>query len=124
MNYVAAASEDGESYFVVDAPLKRTWDRLALVLPDVGFDVVDMDSSKGLYYVSYKDNTGFWSSLFSGKKMDIKDGNYRLVVKAADDAEKTEIRFHNSDDAALSNDALKTVYDTVAEVMTKARDVN
>ncbi|KFZ38364.1 lipoprotein [Shewanella mangrovi] len=124
MSYVAATSEDGEGYWIADAPLKRTWDRLALALPDVGLEVVDMDSSKGLYYLSFKDDTGFWDSFFGGKKMDIKDGNYRLILKAAaDDTSKTELRFHNAEDQKIDAEALKTVYDTISSAVTQDRQV-
>ncbi|WP_417760569.1 outer membrane protein assembly factor BamC [Shewanella sp.] len=122
INYVAPATDSDEGVFVVDAPLKRTWDRLTLVLPDVGFNVVDMDSNKGLYYLSFKDNTGFWSSLFGSKKMNLENGNYRMVVtKAANDTEKTEIRFHDNEDKPVDADVLQSVYDNVAEMMTKNR---
>ncbi|QSX35299.1 outer membrane protein assembly factor BamC [Shewanella avicenniae] len=124
MSFVAAANEDGEGYFVADAPLKRTWDRIALSLPEIGLEVVDMDSAKGVYYLAFKDNSSFWDSFFGGKNMNIKNGNYRLLLKAAEDTSKTEVRFHNASDEKIDAEALKTVYDAIASVVTQDRKTN
>lgn len=69
------------SYWLADAPFKRTWDRLRIVLPEMGFEVVDMDSNKGLYYINVTDDSGFWSSLWNEKELPVKEGSYRMILK-------------------------------------------
>ncbi|TCN83384.1 outer membrane protein assembly factor BamC [Shewanella fodinae] len=125
MSYVAAANDKDEGYWLADAPLKRTWDRLALVLPEVGFEVVDMDSAKGLYYVKFNDTSGFWSSLFSDDSIKLKDkANYRLLVaQDKNDANKTEIRIRDNEDQPLSEDKVQSVYKAVSGIMSEDRKI-
>ncbi|MDF0535758.1 outer membrane protein assembly factor BamC [Shewanella yunxiaonensis] len=125
VTYVTAASDKDESFWLADAPLKSTWDRLAIVLPEVGFEVIDMDSAKGLYYVKFNDTSGFWSSLFSDDEIKLKNkDNYRLLVKQdAKDSNKTEIRIRDNEDQPLSNDKVESVYKAVSNVMSEDRKV-
>ncbi|WP_394205434.1 outer membrane protein assembly factor BamC [Shewanella waksmanii] len=111
------------SYWIADAPFKRTWDRLRIVLPELGFEIVDMDSNKGLYYINVTDDSGFWSSLWSEKKLPIDEGSYRLLLKDAEEAGKTRIDLHNAEDQPLSNEVVEAVYDGLAELMSEDRKV-
>ncbi len=115
---------DSESYWVADAPFKRTWDRLRLVLPELGLEVVDMDSSKGLFYVNLNDNSGFWSSLWGDNKLALKEGSYRLLLQeSAANKEQTEIRLHDVADQPLANETVEAVYQNLADLMREDRKV-
>ncbi|MBO2649672.1 outer membrane protein assembly factor BamC [Shewanella algae] len=113
---------DSESYWVADAPFKRTWDRLRIVLPELGLEVVDMDSSKGLFYVNLNDNSGFWSSLWGDNKLALKEGSYRLLLQeSAANKEQTEIRLHDVADQPLANETVEAVYQNLADLMREDR---
>ncbi|NRD74190.1 outer membrane protein assembly factor BamC [Shewanella sp. VB17] len=111
------------SYWLADAAFKQTWDRLRIVLPELGFDIVDMDSSKGLYYINVNDDSGFWSSLWSEKELPIQEGSYRLQLKENATKDKTEIYLHDDEDKAVDNVVVEAVYEGLAELMKEDRKV-
>ncbi|MFQ6372363.1 outer membrane protein assembly factor BamC [Shewanella sp. YIC-542] len=123
--YVAPSDANDEGYWLSEAPLKRTWDRLSIVLPEVGFEVVDMDSAKGLYYIRFNNDSGFWNSLFSDNNIELDDQeNYRLLVTAHKaDNQKTEIRIRDNEDKPLTQAQVQSVYQAVAEVMAEDRKI-
>ncbi|WP_108946456.1 outer membrane protein assembly factor BamC [Shewanella halifaxensis] len=120
VNLINEAEE--QAYWLADAKFKRTWDRLRIVLPEMGFEIVDMDSNKGLLYINVTDDSGFWSSLWSEKELPIEAGSYRIELKdGADD--KTEIHLLNSENEPLSNEVVSAVYDGFSELMQEDRKV-
>jgi len=123
----APASIEGEaaeqSYWLADAPFQRTWDRLRIVLPEMGFEIVDMDSNKGLYYINVNDDSGFWSSLWSEKKLPVEEGSYRMLLKEGDSEDKTRIYLHDAEDKPLDNIAVEAVYEGFSELMQEDRKI-
>lgn len=75
------SEQDEPAYWLANAKFKRTWDRLRIVLPEMGFEIVDMDSNKGLLYINVVDDSGFWSSLWGEKKLSLDEGSYRIELK-------------------------------------------
>ncbi|MCL1137416.1 outer membrane protein assembly factor BamC [Shewanella pneumatophori] len=120
VNLVNEAEE--QAYWLADAKFKRTWDRLRIVLPEMGFEIVDMDSNKGLLYINVTDDSGFWSSLWSEKELPIEAGSYRIELKdGAND--KTEIHLLNAENQPLSNEVVTAVYEGFSELMQEDRKV-
>jgi len=121
----APASIEGEaaeeSYWLAEAPFQRTWDRLRIVLPEMGFEIVDMDSNKGLYYINVNDDSGFWSSLWNEKKLPVEEGSYRLLLK--EDEKKTRIYLHNAENKSVDNVVVEAVYDGFSELMQEDRKI-
>ncbi len=118
VDLIAQAEE--QAYWLADAKFKRTWDRLRIVLPEMGFEIIDMDSNKGLLYINVTDDSGFWSSLWSEKELPIEAGSYRLELKdGADD--KTEIHLLNAKNEPLSNEVVSAVYEGFSELMQEDR---
>ncbi|MBW8184777.1 outer membrane protein assembly factor BamC [Shewanella nanhaiensis] len=113
--------EFAQSYWLADAPFKRTWERLRIVLPELGFEIIDMDRGKGLYYVNVNDDSGFWSSLWNEKELPIDEGSYRLILKES--GENTELYLHSADDQPLDNAVVEAVYEGLAELMKEDRKV-
>ncbi|MEI6858859.1 MAG: outer membrane protein assembly factor BamC [Shewanella sp.] len=111
------------SYWLADAPFQRTWDRLRVVLPEMGFDIVDMDSNKGLYYIKVTDDSGFWSSLWNEKELPIKEGSYRMVLEDDTNEDKTRIYLHDSSNKPLGNEIIEAVYDSLSEIMHEDRKI-
>ncbi|ABZ76879.1 NlpBDapX family lipoprotein [Shewanella halifaxensis HAW-EB4] len=120
VNLIADAEE--QAYWLADAKFKRTWDRLRIVLPEMGFEIVDMDSNKGLLYINVTDDSGFWSSLWSEKELPIEAGSYRIELKDGVD-DKTEIHLLNGKNEPLSNEVVTAVYDGFSELMQEDRKV-
>ncbi|MEC4724224.1 outer membrane protein assembly factor BamC [Shewanella sp. D64] len=112
-----------QSYWLADAPFKRTWERLRIVLPELGFEIIDMDVGKGLYYVNVNDDSGFWSSLWNEKDLPINEGSYRLQLKEDATKDKTEIYLHDVENQPLDNAAIEAIYEGLAELMKEERKV-
>ncbi|MCL1144597.1 outer membrane protein assembly factor BamC [Shewanella sp. 10N.261.52.F9] len=120
VNLITEAEET--AYWLADAKFKRTWDRLRIVLPEMGFEIIDMDSNKGLLYINVTDDSGFWSSLWSEKELPIEAGSYRIELKdAADD--KTEIHLLNAENEPLSSEVVTAIYEGFSELMQEDRKV-
>ncbi|MCZ4338035.1 outer membrane protein assembly factor BamC [Shewanella colwelliana] len=111
------------SYWLAQAPYTRTWDRLRIVLPEMGFEIVDMDSNKGLYYINVNDDSGFWSSLWNEKKLPVKEGSYRLRIEQSDENVTTRIYLNNMADEPVDNEVVEAVYDGLSELMSEDRKV-
>jgi outer membrane protein assembly factor BamC len=111
------------AYWLADANYQSVWDRLRLVLPEMGFDVVDMDTSKGLFFINLEESSGFWSSLWGDEKLSLKKGNYRLLLKETDNPEQTKILLHDVEDNALDNEAITEVYQILSDLMQEDRKV-
>lgn len=119
----SAVTEPAVAYWLAQAPYTRTWERLRIVLPEMGFEIVDMDSNKGLYFISINDDSGFWSSLWNDNKLPLEQGGYRLRIEQDSDNANTRIYLNDMNDEPLSNDVIETVYETLAELMREDRKV-
>jgi len=82
---------DGSSKLVVDDSFDRAWRRVGLALDRTGFTVVDLDRSKGLYFVRYsnpdldpKKDKGWLDRLKFWKTDEVKPEQYRVVVTEVD----------------------------------------
>ncbi|KVX01252.1 outer membrane protein assembly factor BamC [Shewanella frigidimarina] len=111
------------AYWLAEANYKSVWERLRLVLPEMGFDVVDTDNSKGLFYINLEESGGFWSSLWSEEKLSLKKGNYRLLLKETDDVNQTKILLHDVEDKPLSDESITEVYKIISDLMQEDRKV-
>lgn len=119
----AEGEQAEQSYWLAQAPFQRTWDRLRIVLPEMGFEIVDMDSNKGLYYINVNDDSGFWSSLWSEKKLPVEEGSYRILLKSDDNDKTTRIDLHDSEDKPLDNKVVEAVYEGFSELMQEDRKI-
>lgn len=121
---VAEGETAETSYWLAQAPYARTWERLRIVLPEMGFEIVDMDSNKGLYYINVNDDSGFWSSLWSEKKLPLQEGSYRLRVEEDKlDSQNSRIYLNDMADEPVGNDVVEAVYSGLSELMKEDRKV-
>lgn len=114
-------AEGGAIYWSAKAPYQQVWDRLRIVLPEMGFEISDMDSAKGLYFIKFTDNSGFWSSLWSDNQLSLKEGNYRLLLKDGDSADETKMFLRDAEDQPLANDVVANVYKSLSNLMKEER---
>lgn len=117
------SEQDDQAYWLADAKFKRTWDRLRIVLPEMGFEIVDMDSNKGLLYINVTDDSGFWSSLWGEKKLTLDEGSYRIELKDDTDDNKTRINLLGADNAPLDSEVVIAIYEGFSELMEEDRKV-
>jgi outer membrane protein assembly factor BamC len=115
--------EEGKAYWLAKAQYKQVWDRLRIVLPEMGFEIADMDSSKGLYFIKFDDNSGFWSSLWGEDKLALQEGSYRLLLEDGDSAEETKIFLRDGQDQPLDNEVVTSVYQSLSSLMKEERKI-
>ncbi|MGL5359490.1 MAG: outer membrane protein assembly factor BamC [Shewanella sp.] len=121
INVDLVTPEAGSAFWLAKASYKEVWDRLRLVLPEMGFEIADMDSAKGLYFIKFTDNSGFWSSLWSDQKLSLEEGSYRLLLENGDNGDETKIFLRDGDDKPLANDVVSTIYQSLANLMKEER---
>ncbi|UAL41594.1 outer membrane protein assembly factor BamC [Shewanella inventionis] len=118
---LVSANGSDESYWLAEAKYSSVWDRLRIVLPEMGFDVVDMDTSKGLFYINLVESGGFWSSLWGEEKLSLKKGNYRLLLEETDNADQTKILLRDVEDNPLDNESINKVNQILSDLMQEDR---
>ncbi|MGL6124407.1 MAG: outer membrane protein assembly factor BamC [Shewanella sp.] len=121
INVDLVTPEEGKAYWTAKAPYKQVWDRLRLVLPEMGFEIADMDSAKGLYFIKFDDNSGFWSSLWGEDKLTLKEGSYRLLLEDGDTADETKLFLRDGEDQPLSSDVASGVFQSLSNLMKEER---
>lgn len=117
------AEPEEQAYWLANAKFKRTWDRLRIVLPEMGFDIVDMDSNKGLLFIDVTDDSGFWSSLWGEKKQSLEEGSYRIELKDDADDTKTQIHLLSTDNEPLDSEVVIAIYEGFSSLMEEDRKV-
>jgi outer membrane protein assembly factor BamC len=118
-----AASDSGARYWLADAQYKLVWDRLRIVLPEMGLEITDMDNSKGLLFLNFVDDSGFWSSLWGDTRLPLKEGAYRLLLQDGESADQTKIMLRDKEDKPLDNELISEIYTSFADLMKEDRKV-
>ncbi|RYV01332.1 hypothetical protein SOPP22_13080 [Shewanella sp. OPT22] len=109
-------------HWVAKADFQKVWDRLRIVLPEAGFEIVDVDTNKGLYYVDFKQETGFWSSLWGdSKELKLENGSYRVVAKEGSLPNTTDIRILTPDEKPLSTESMNGLSEIFVKLMQEKR---
>lgn len=121
INVDLVTPEEGAAYWSAKASYKQVWDRLRIVLPEMGFEISDMDSAKGLYFIKFTDNSGFWSSLWNDNQLSLKEGSYRLLLEDGETLDETKIFLRDAEDQPLSNDVVSKVYESLSSLMKEER---
>lgn len=71
--------------YIINAGFEPTWEKLARVLPTLGFKVEDRDKTLGTYFVEFDEaDSGFWSSLFSTNEVEplaLAQENYQVKLE-------------------------------------------
>ncbi|WP_445945108.1 outer membrane protein assembly factor BamC [Shewanella sp.] len=122
LQLIAAQGKQG-AYWLANGKFKQVWDRLRIVLPELGFDVLDMDMNKGLYYVNLEESGGFWSSLWGDESLELDKGNYRVVLTVSDDTDKTNIYLKDVAGEPVDDEVMAQVFKSLADLMQTDRKV-
>jgi outer membrane protein assembly factor BamC len=98
----------------VDDGFDRAWRRVGLALDRSGFTVEDRDRAQGLYFVRYvnpedagKEEPGWFSRLFSGKKGETGPARYRVQIKG--ESERSTVSVLNAQGQPENGDAAKRI---------------
>ena len=109
-------------HWVAKADFQKVWERLRIVLPEVGFEIVDVDTNKGLYFVDFKQESGFWSSLWGdSKELQLKNGSYRVEATEGTLPNTTDIKILTVDEKPLDAESLSSVSDIFVKLMQENR---
>ncbi|CAB0150195.1 Outer membrane protein assembly factor BamC [Pseudidiomarina piscicola] len=88
VNVEPSFNDDGFPAYKVDIGFDTAWPLMADVIENLGFEIEDLNQSKGMYYTNYLNDTGFslafWNSRSEGK-LDLPDGDYQINIKGDDD---------------------------------------
>ncbi|MCL2914813.1 outer membrane protein assembly factor BamC [Shewanella corallii] len=112
-----------QAYYLAEADFDKVWNRLRIVLPEMGFEVADMDRSKKLIFINYDDDSGFWSSLWGDEELPLEKGGYRLLLENTDNPDQTRILLRSISDEPLDNEVIEGVYNAFKELMSEDRKV-
>ena len=116
------ASPEESKHWVAKADFQKVWERLRIVLPEVGFEIVDVDTNKGLYFVDFKQESGFWSSLWGdSKELKLKNGSYRVEAKDGVLSGTTDIKILTVDEQPLDTEAITSISDIFVKLMQENR---
>lgn len=116
-------AEEGDAFYLAQGDFNQVWSRLRLVLPEMGFEIADMDSSKGIYFLNYNDNSGFWSSLWGDAKLELDKGTYKLKLKDGETKGTSELHILDKEDSPLADEKVAQIYRALAELMKEDRKV-
>jgi len=105
----------GEPALIVNAMYGDAWPRIQLVLAEMGFVVVDLDQSAGLIFANYVENSSWFSNLWGSEKLDLEEGEYRMLVEPRDNS--TVVTFKELDDSAFSVEKVVSIFPVFSEIM-------
>lgn len=106
---------NGLPAFIASAPFERTWDRLALVLSEVGFQIDDRNKSLGTYYVSYVGTQSLWDAIFGEEELSLPEEKYEIQI--GDLKDKTSITILRENKRALSAETMEEIYNAISDAM-------
>lgn len=115
--------EGKHAYWQADSNFDNTWERLRLVLPEMGFEIADINRNKKLFFLNYNDDSGFWSTLLNNEKLPLKKGGYRLELSNGKDGAKTRIYLKDLSGQSLDNDTIIGIYKAFSSLMQQDRKV-
>lgn len=110
------------AYFIANAEQDQVWNRLQLVLPELGFEVTDLDRSIQTLYVDYGDNVGFWGSMFGSETLDLEEGRYQVQLFPGTNNQQTRIAIKQLDGEAIALETLQQLSPIFIEEMGEDRN--
>jgi outer membrane protein assembly factor BamC len=103
-----------------DEDFERAWRRVGSSLDRSGFTVEDRDRSQGLYYVRYvdpklagKEDPGFFSRLFGGKKEELAGQRFRLLVQGQ--GKSSSVSIQDSQGVPQNSDSARNIVKFLVE---------
>lgn len=113
--------QEKDVYYQADATFDKVWQRLRIVLPEVGFSIVDMDRSKQIMFVSYEKEQGFWDKLFGDNTPVVEEGEYRIQLSPIS-ADATKLQLLTKENEPLDSEVVKGLYPSFAKLMAENRE--
>ena len=113
--------ESPKAYWVADSDFNETWERLRIVLPELGFEITDMNREQKLFYINYNNETSFWSSLWGDEKLTLEKGGYRIELSNQENKSKTRIYLKDLAGEPLKNQTIIDVYNAFSHLMAEDR---
>jgi len=109
--------------YQIHAPYELAWEKLARVLPKLGFVVDDRDKSINTYFTHFEsDADGFWSGLFSDdtdvETVNLKDKE-KFQIKLYERGDISQLTIVNSKGERLSAEKMTEMLNAFSQLMAK-----
>lgn len=116
---------DNNSHWLANADFNRTWEKLLIVLPEMGFSISDMNREQHLFFVNYQDNSSFWDSLWGSAKstLPLKYGEYSLRLEKDKLTNKTRIYLQDKEGNELPKQTISSINPLFTKFMLKTENV-
>jgi len=116
--------QNNDSVYQVNSSFNLVWEKLALVLPKLGFVIDDRDKTVNTYYTHFEAvDTGFWSGLFSEDESGvaplalIEDAKYQIILKEHGKASLLSVLDAQGD--KLSAEKITEMYPAFSSMLSK-----
>jgi len=116
-----AFDQDNNSVYKVASSFNLVWEKLAIVLPKLGFVIDDRDKTVNTYYTHFEAvDSGFWSGLFS-EDSDVppltltKDAKYQITLK--EDGKSSQLSILDAHGDKLSAEKIAEMYPTISRIL-------
>ena len=120
---VFIATPENNQHWVAKSNFDKVWERLRIVLPEVGFEIVDVNTNKSLYYADFKQEAGFWSSLWGdSKELKLENGSYLVIAKKGTLPNTTDIQILTVDEKPLDTESILSISDIFIKMMQENRN--
>jgi len=109
--------------YQIHAPYELAWEKLARVLPKLGFVVDDRDKSINTYFTHFKSvSDGFWSGLFSddndAETVKLKDKE-KFQIKLNERGDISQLTIVDSNGERLSAEKMTEMLNAFSQLMAK-----
>jgi len=119
-----AFDENNDSVYKIDSSFNLVWEKLAIVLPKLGFIIDDRDKTVNTYYSHFEPvDDGFWSGLFSDSEADVaplsltEDAKYQILLK--EDGKASLLTILDAQGDKLSAEKVAEMYPTFNTMLGK-----
>lgn len=116
--------DKNDSVYKINSSFNLVWEKLAIVLPKLGFVIDDRDKTVNTYYTHFEEvDTGFWSGLFSEGEDGIaplklvEDEKYQIILKES--GKDSLLSILDAEGQKLSAEKITEMYPAFSSILAK-----
>ncbi|RUO79192.1 outer membrane protein assembly factor BamC [Pseudidiomarina taiwanensis] len=118
LNVQAGFNQEGFPALVIDGSFATVWALMGQVLPELGFEIDDLNQSTGQYFTTYSEEASgfdwaFWRDRQQGK-LPLVDGEY--MIRVTGDRTTTTVTLHYNDKPLSADDLTRIFGPFAAEI--------
>lgn len=107
-------NKKGQPAYIVEMELDLLWSNMPIFFEDHGFNVVDLNETKKIYYVEFeKPDLSLWDKMWGEEKpvIELTNQKYEFVLKSHDErGEQTSVTLIDADGNVVPQSTLKLIY--------------